>query len=150
MGDLVHLRRLAQDNQKSHKLESRWEGLYTCCKVEKISNYKRSVYLDDLHSGKRKGKSHVNEVALYRQRKPTGDIQEETWMSRCLYYHAKAHEFSEAWYLTISKCRAKHLVNVYPLLGSLGRTERKHNHPSFRCSSGSLPDDGGREHPHIL
>lgn len=33
-GYLVRLRRLAQDNQKSHKLEPRWEGPYRVQKAQ--------------------------------------------------------------------------------------------------------------------
>lgn len=65
-GDLVLQRRLAQDNQKSHKLEPRWEGPY---QVGKISENSKSIMLRDIHSGKDKGKYHTNDVKPFIIRK---------------------------------------------------------------------------------
>ncbi|KAL9630699.1 MAG: hypothetical protein Q9204_004584 [Flavoplaca sp. TL-2023a] len=126
VGDLVRLRRLAQDNQKSHKLEPRWEGPYT---VAKISNHKRSGYLDDPHSGNRKGKFHVNDVALlYRQRKPTGDIQEETWMSVAAI-NDKVRADVRRWMKEMAEDQGKNAASMGP---QLQNQQQPHNHMSIQ------------------
>lgn len=78
VGDLVRLRRLAQDNQHSHKLEPRWEGPY---KVQKVAEHGKSVWLEDLNSGKLKGKYHINDVRLYLVRKKERPGEQEGWRS---------------------------------------------------------------------
>ena len=45
-GDFVKLRKFAQDNQKSHKLESRWEGFY---RVISVSANGKRLWLEDLY-----------------------------------------------------------------------------------------------------
>ncbi|KAL8760748.1 MAG: hypothetical protein Q9184_003085 [Pyrenodesmia sp. 2 TL-2023] len=77
-GDLVRLRKLAQDNQHSHKLEPRWEGSY---KVQKLSEHGKSVWLEDLQSGKAKGKYHINDVRLYLVRKEDRPGEQSGWKS---------------------------------------------------------------------
>jgi hypothetical protein len=63
--DLVLLRRLAQDNQHSHKLEPWWLSPYL---VKKISSNKKSAILKELHSDAVKGKYHINNLKPFIQR----------------------------------------------------------------------------------
>ncbi|RDW59800.1 hypothetical protein BP6252_12887 [Coleophoma cylindrospora] len=65
-GDLVLLRRIAQDNQHSHKLEPRFDGLFVITAIQK---YGKAVQLADFFSGEDKGKWHVNDVKLFIQSK---------------------------------------------------------------------------------
>ena len=64
-GDLVLVRRLAQDNQHSHKLELRWEGLYIVTRVEE---HRKSVWVHPLQSEKLKGKYHMNDIKIFVKR----------------------------------------------------------------------------------
>ena len=64
-GDLRKLRRLDLENQKSHKLEARWEGPYV---VHKVANHGKSVWLKDMVSGEIKGRYHVNDTKHYLTR----------------------------------------------------------------------------------
>lgn len=61
-GDLVCLRRLAQDEQRSHKLEARWEGPY---KVSKVGSFGRSVWLQDLQTKQVRGRYHIDDVKIF-------------------------------------------------------------------------------------
>ena len=74
-GDLVKLRRLGQDQQKSHKLEPKWEGPYI---VQSVSTHKKSVWLEDLNTGETKGRYHVNAIALFVPRRTYTD-QTQSW-----------------------------------------------------------------------
>lgn len=56
-GDLVLLRRLKQDNQRSPKLEPRWEGPY---RISAVTNYS-AAHLSELN-GSKKGRYHRNAV----------------------------------------------------------------------------------------
>ena len=76
-GDLIKLRRLEQDGQKSHKLEPRWEGPYI---IDRVSAHGRSVWLKDIASGTVKGRYHVNDTQVYAERK-TFEVDNETWRS---------------------------------------------------------------------
>ena len=76
-GDLVRLRRLDQDNQKSHKLEPRWEGPYI---VDKVSAHGRSLWLKDITSGMIKGRYHVNDTQVYAERKAF-EVDDDNWRS---------------------------------------------------------------------
>ena len=75
--DLVKLRRLDLDNQKSHKLEPRWEGPY---EVEKVSARGKSVILKDLLSNKIKGHYHINDTQPYLERSRM-QVPEDSWRS---------------------------------------------------------------------
>ena len=61
-GTIVRLRRLGQENQKSHKLEPRNEGLY---KVTKVAHHGQSAWIADLTSGKVKGRFHMNAMSPF-------------------------------------------------------------------------------------
>ena len=76
-GELVKLRRLGQDNQRFHKLESRWEGSY---RVKSVSANKKSVWLEDLNTGQEKGKFHANHTFLFLERNRYQD-QTQMWKS---------------------------------------------------------------------
>lgn len=65
-GDLVLLRRLAQDGQKSHKLEPRWEGPH---RVTKLEWHSKTLWLEPLKGGRSK-KYHVNDVKKFVERQP--------------------------------------------------------------------------------
>ena len=60
--NLIKLKRLAQNNQKSHKLESRWEDSY---KIEKITSNEKSLWLQNLNIEELKDKFHVNDIAVF-------------------------------------------------------------------------------------
>ena len=60
--NLIKLKRLEQNNQKSHKLESRWEDSY---KIEKITNNKKSLWLQNLNIEELKDKFHVNDIVVF-------------------------------------------------------------------------------------
>ena len=76
-GSLVRLRRLAQDNQRSHKLEPRWEGPY---RVHKMASHGQSAWIKDLHSDRIKGKYHINALILFHEGREVGRRREE-WTS---------------------------------------------------------------------
>ncbi|KFY31814.1 hypothetical protein V493_00777 [Pseudogymnoascus sp. VKM F-4281 (FW-2241)] len=72
-GDLVLLRRLAQDNQHSHKLEPRWQGPYI---VHKVSPHGASAFLRELHSNSIKGRYHTNDLKLFVERQQHNTLDE--------------------------------------------------------------------------
>lgn len=76
-GSLVRLRRTAQDNQHSHKLEPRWEGPY---RVHKMAGHGQSAWIEELHSGKVKGRYHVNALSFFLDGKEAGR-KDELWKS---------------------------------------------------------------------
>ena len=76
-GDLVLLRRLAQDKQKSHKLEPRWEGPYI---IDKKNDHEKSLVLRNIHSDDNKGKYHTNDVKPFVERREHVP-DEESWQS---------------------------------------------------------------------
>ena len=59
------LRRLDLENQKSHKLEARWEGPYL---VHKVASHGKSIWLKDLTSGEVKDRYHVHDTKHYLTR----------------------------------------------------------------------------------
>ena len=75
--DLIKLRRLSQNNQKSHKLKSRWENSY---RVKSVSANKKSVWLKDLNIDQTKKKFHVNHIFLFLKRNRYQD-ETQKWKS---------------------------------------------------------------------
>ena len=63
--DLVLLRRLNLNQVKGRKLEARWSGPY---RVRRVTNYQRSVILEDLQTRITVGKHHINNMKLFCKR----------------------------------------------------------------------------------
>ena len=63
--DLVLVRRLQQDQQRSHKLEPKWEGPY---KVTKTEWHDKSIWVRSL-KGEKDKKHHVNDVKKFLVKK---------------------------------------------------------------------------------
>ena len=61
-GDLVLLRRFAVDKDKGKKLEPKWEGPYL---VQRLARSKVSALLDDIHTGKHKGRYSLDSLKVY-------------------------------------------------------------------------------------
>jgi hypothetical protein len=74
VGDLVLLRRLSQDNQKSHKLEARWEGPY---RIDKLQNNGRSARISDLKTDRDIGKYHLNDLKTFCERKEYTELAKD-------------------------------------------------------------------------
>ena len=64
-GDLVLLRRFVVDKDKGRKLETRWEGPY---KVKKVGRSGVSVTLEDIHTGRTKGRYSFDSIKIYVRR----------------------------------------------------------------------------------
>ena len=64
--DLIKLRRLKQNQQKSHKLKSKWKKFYI---IQSIFTHKKNVWLKNLNIEKTKRRYHVNAIILFLSRR---------------------------------------------------------------------------------
>lgn len=72
-GDLVLLRRSVVDKDKGRKLEPKWEGPYL---FQRLTKSKVSAILENIHTGKIKGRHSLDSIKVYVQRKDAGwDVQ---------------------------------------------------------------------------
>lgn len=118
-GSLVRLRRLAQDNQKSHKMEPRWEGPYV---VHKMAEHGRSAWISDLHSGKVKGRYHLNALNVFLQGKDIGRSDSE-WKSL-----AKANEQTQ---ISVKRYMEQRARQRKAEMNAKGKDSSEYTDPSF-------------------